>query len=104
MARLISAIGAFGFPVDALNSELLTSTKGQILMLGEVPNRIDVLTRPAGLTWDDAWRRRIVTRYGEVEIALLDIQALLVAKQAAGRPRDIADAAVLEQILRRRAR
>jgi hypothetical protein len=103
LARLIEAIGAFGFPTDALSVEQLAGEKGQVLMLGRVPNRIDVLTRPAGLTWDSAWEGRVLTSYDDLELALLDIRTLIAAKRAAGRPRDLADAAKLEEILRRRS-
>src|ERR1700722_9835663 len=49
IARLLSAIGAFGFPVEGLDVDMLASEKGQVVMLGQVPNRIDVLSRPSGL-------------------------------------------------------
>ena len=55
-ARLIDAIRDFGFPTEALSIEALT-TQGQVVIMGRPPNRIDVLTRPAGLDWETAASR-----------------------------------------------
>jgi hypothetical protein len=101
-ARLIGAIAAFGFPVADLDIERLAGDKGQVLMLGQVPNRIDVLTRPKGLVWETAWASHVTTRYDDLEVDVLDIRTLILSKRAAGRPRDLADATTLEEILRRR--
>jgi hypothetical protein len=100
VTRLVEAIRAFGFPVEELDVDSLSAEKGQVLMLGQVPNRIDILTRPKGLVWEHAWARHEVTRYEDVDVPLLDIETLLIAKRAAGRPRDLADAAMLEKILK----
>jgi len=104
VARLIDAIRAFGFPVESLEVDALAGEKGQVIMLGHVPNRIDVLTRPSGLEWEHAWSRHEVTKYEDVDVPLLDVETLLAAKRAAGRPRDLADAAMLEKILSVRRR
>lgn len=100
--RLVGALRAFGLPTAALDVDVLSGPTAQIVMLGRVPNRIDVLTRPAGLDWQDAWVRRVSTDYGDARIGVLDLETLLKAKLAAGRPRDLADAAVLEAIRKSR--
>ena len=98
---LIAAIGAFGFPTDSIELDVLAATT-TVLMLGRVPNRIDVLTRPAGLDWSGAWERRVEGSYGDTPVGILSLKDLLQAKRAAGRPRDLADALTLEEIARRR--
>lgn len=102
LARLKDAIAAFGFPTDDLDLAELERT-AKVLMLGRVPNRIDVLTRPTGVDWDGAWSRRRPSRYGTAEIHFIDRADLIAAKKAAGRPRDLADVATLEAIARRDA-
>lgn len=101
LLRLRDAISEFGFPVDALDLDDLAVTE-RVLMLGQVPNRIDVLTRPAGLVWSGASDRKVAAQYGATPINILHIDDLLVSKRAAGRPRDLADVASLERIKARR--
>ena len=95
--RLIEAIAEFGFPVVGVTAEGLLDGN-QILMLGRVPNRIDVITRPLGVDWEGAWRRRGAAQYGSVKIPIISPADLIAAKRAAGRPRDLADVATLEAI------
>jgi hypothetical protein len=101
LSRLVAAIADFGFPTAGLAADDLARNE-RVLMLGHVPNRIDVLTRPAGLSWDAAWERRVRGHYGGATIHLLSIPDLIAAKRAAGRPRDLADVAALEAIARLR--
>ena len=89
-ARLIDAIRDFGFPTEALSIDGL-ATQGQVVIMGRPPNRIDVLTRPAGLDWAAAWERRVLTEYEGVPVGILSMSDLISAKRAAGRPRDLAD-------------
>ena len=97
VARLVRAIADFGFPVDDIDVEDLTRSE-RVLMLGRVPNRIDVLTRPKGLDFAEAWARRAEAHYGDVPIGLLGLADLIAAKRAAARPQDLADALRLETI------
>jgi hypothetical protein len=99
--RLIQAIDEFGFPIAGLDTDDLT-TSPRVLMLGRVPNRIDILTRPDGPTWEEAWPRRVEASYGDVRIRVISCQDLIAAKRSVGRPRDLADAATLEEVERRR--
>lgn len=102
-ARLIDAIRDFGFPTEALSIDGMT-TQEQVVIMGRPPNRIDVLTRPAGLDWATAWERRVLTEYEGVPVGILSMSDLISAKRAAGRPRDLADLAMLEKIQARHGR
>jgi hypothetical protein len=101
LAGLLAAIGDFGFPVGEMTAEGL-ARGSHVLMLGRVPNRIDVLTRPSGVEFPAAWERRLRTDFGGTPIHVIGIEDLIRAKQAAGRPQDLVDVAMLEEILRRR--
>lgn len=100
LEHLISAIRQFGFPTDGLEANDLADNT-RVLMLGRVPNRIDILTQPTGVDWDTAWNRRIASKYGAIPVSVLSIDDLVAAKQAAGRPHDLADVATLERIISR---
>lgn len=101
MARLLEAIREFGFPTADLRVEELVE-KRQVLMLGRVPYRLDLLTSPVGLQWASAWRRHVTGKYDGVPIPILSLRDLIAAKRAAGRPRDLADVDVLARIARKR--
>ncbi len=98
LQRLLNAIQAFGFPTEATSLEEL-ATMPKVLMLGRVPYRIDVLTRPDGIEWSTAHKRVVPSKYDDVPISVLGIEDLICNKRAAGRPRDLADVAMLEDIL-----
>lgn len=98
--RLVAAFGEFGFPTEGVTADGLLDGN-QIWMLGRVPNRIDVITRPLGIDWEGACGRRGKAQYGSVPIPVVSRADLIAAKRAAGRPRDLADVATLEAILAR---
>ncbi len=61
---------------------------------------VDVLPAAAGLRWEDVRPHLTTQRIDDVTIRLLDLPGLLRTKQT-GRPRDQADAAVIEAALQR---
>lgn len=101
LARLLVAIDRFGFPIATLGVDELAS-EPRVVMLGVVPNRIDVLTRPSGSDWNGAWSRRVASKYGATPIWIISRPDLIAGKRSVGRPRDLADVAMLEAIDRRR--
>ena len=66
-------------------------------MLGRIPFRIDVLTSISGVSFTAAWRNRIPMATEIGEIAVLGL-AELRAKRAAGRPKDLLDLALLDEL------
>jgi len=39
--------------------------------IGIPPRRIDILTKPTGLTCEDAWPDRLRGRFGEIEVDVI---------------------------------
>jgi hypothetical protein len=97
---LLDALTRFGFSHQLDAADLVNTER--VLMLGRVPNRIDVLTRPAGLEWDASWEARVPSNFDGEPVAFLSLSDLILAKRAAGRPQDLADAAKLESVRKRR--
>ena len=95
--RVIAALEAFVAPLGDLTAEDL-ATPGVGFMMGRPPSRIDILTRLVGVEFEAAWTRRVSRRFGNLECPVISLADLIVNKRAAGRPQDLADAAVLEQI------
>jgi hypothetical protein len=92
----LAALTEFGFAHTLDAKELVE--KDKVLILGRPPNRIDVLTRPDGIKWEDCWSRRMTSDYAGEPIAFLAIDDLLASKLAAGRDQDLVDAKKLRAI------
>ena len=62
--------------------------------------RLDVLTKIKGIGFEDAWKGRKVREIKGVRIFLIDIDDLIISKQAAGRSLDLQDVKILRKIKR----
>jgi len=94
--RLCAALGEFGFPALA-NAVEEFSTPERMATLGRPPLRIDVMTSVDGLTFPEAWDERLVAEFGDQEVGFLGRDGLLKNKRASGRPKDLADIALLTE-------
>lgn len=93
--RVLAALRAFGAPlVDLCEADLVRS--GTVFQIGVVPNRIDILTEISGVAFEEAWPRRVVFTIEGQPLPFLGREDLERNKRAAGRPKDIADLAALE--------
>ncbi len=71
-----------------------------VTMIGDTPN-VDVLTRAWNLRWADAERELAVFHVEGVPVPTISLENLIASKRT-GRPQDVADILVLQDILRRR--
>lgn len=67
-----------------------------VFEIGVVPGRIDLLTGIDGVTFEEAWSDHISEIVGGIAVPVISRAALIRRKKASGRPKDIADARVLE--------
>jgi hypothetical protein len=93
--RVYTALQSFGAPLQDLKVDELASPD-LVFQIGVPPARIDVLTSVSGLTFDEAWPDRLTIRIEQVDVPVIGREALIRNKRAAGRPRDVADIAELE--------
>jgi hypothetical protein len=93
--KVWSALAKFGAPMGELTLTDL-SNSAVVFQMGVPPNRIDILTSIDGVEFDSAWSRRIEAAFGGQHVPVLGRNDLLINKKAAGRPKDLADAAWLE--------
>jgi hypothetical protein len=70
---------------------------GRVVQLGMAPNRIDLLTSLTGVTFEEAWDRRVRGDLDGVPVAFLSREILIKNKRATGRAQDAADVEKLEQ-------
>ncbi len=90
-ARLIiKALAEFGFELSSLAWKDLTVT-GRVIQLGYPPLRIDILTAIDGVAFDDAWSRKVESRYGKQMVHFISKEDLIANKRASGRKQDLLD-------------
>ena len=89
-ARLLLALEDFSFGGLGLTAADF-DRPGKVVQLGVAPNRIDLLTAIDGVPFDEAWRGRVVGRFGTESVPFLGRRELLANKRAVGRLQDLAD-------------
>ena len=88
--RILLVLDAFGFgSLGIAERDLLQP--GQVIQLGQIPNRIDLLTAISGVDFDAAWSSRVQTVLDDQPINILGWNELLRNKRASGRQKDLAD-------------
>jgi hypothetical protein len=93
--RLLGVLTEFGFAQSRFKEADFVEPD-QMIQLGRVPNRIDLLTSISGVTIDEAFGTRVSAVIDDVPVFTLGRDALIQNKRAVGRPQDLADLATLE--------
>src|SRR5438045_1910180 len=93
--KIVTLLGDFGFEATDLAQSDFTAPE-QMIQLGRVPNRIDLLTGISGVAVDDAFRTKISTKMEGVPVFVLSKELLIRNKRAVGRRQDVADLEALE--------
>jgi len=96
-ARVWRALADFGAPLEKFTVDDL-STPGTICQIGVEPARIDLLTSPAGVKFDESWQRRLTVLVKDREFPFIGRDDLIASKRAAGRPNDFRDIEELERL------
>ena len=73
-----------------------------VLMIGRPPFRIDILTSINGVTFEAAYKTSHIYHDNNIDIRCIHINELINNKKASGRFKDLADAEMLEKILKKR--
>ena len=101
-ARVWAALLAFGAPLSAAGVVQADFEKpGLVYQIGLPPRRVDVLTSISGVSFDEAWGSREPATVEGRTIHFIGRDMFLRNKLAAGRPKDLADAARLGKSPRR---
>jgi len=94
--RIIAALADFGLPLSPLTWEDLASP-GKAVQLGCPPLRIDIITAIDGVSFEDAWSRRVDSRYGDQPVHFISREDLIANKRASGRKQDLLDLETLTE-------
>jgi predicted nucleotidyltransferase len=88
VAKALQRFG--GFSAREMNQSLLRA-KGKVFIFGREPVRVDILTSPSGLDFDESYGRRTVVDWDGVSVPLISLEDLRTNKRASGRAKDLAD-------------
>jgi hypothetical protein len=89
-ARVLAALADFGFPAPGLTPADLANPR-RMLQMGVEPVQIHLMSAISGVSWDEAWRDRVIGACGSHQVAFLGRESFLKNKRAAARPKDLAD-------------
>ncbi len=97
--KLEHAIREFGFASLGLEASDFYDPD-VIVQLGQEPNRIDLITRIDGVTFDEVWQGKVAGRLGDTAVWFISASDYVKNKRAAGRTKDLADAEEIERLKR----
>lgn len=96
-ARVMTALAAFGAPLHELSAADL-QRPDLVFQIGVSPGRIDILTGISGVTFAEAWPRRLSIPIDGLEVGVLGRDDFERNKRASGRPKDLLDLELLGDI------
>jgi hypothetical protein len=94
-AKLLHLLNDFGFSASEFQPSDF-SESDQVIQLGRIPNRIDLLTSITGVATEDAFATRVAAELDGIPVFVLGKDALIRTKRAVGRPQHFADLDALE--------
>jgi hypothetical protein len=97
-ARVYQALLLFGAPVRSHGIQPHDfEIPGTVYQMGLPPSRIDILTQIDGVSFDAAWRGRVLQEVDGITVGYLGRDEFTMNKRASGRPKDLADLALLAE-------
>jgi predicted nucleotidyltransferase len=94
-SNVLRALEQFGFGSLGLQ-ETDFLAPGQVVQLGQPPNRIDLLCAASGVDFADCYESRVTVEIDGVPVNFIDLENLRKNKAASGRHQDLADLENLE--------
>jgi len=90
------ALLLFGAPIEQhhIDSDDFAHP-GDVYQMGLPPRRIDILTSIDGVSFEQVWSNRVVTRYEGRSVPVIGVRELVDNKRACGRPKDLLDLELL---------
>jgi predicted nucleotidyltransferase len=88
--RVSTALQQFAFPASSVPPSRFLA-KGVVHAFGREPLRVDILTNPSGVQFEDCFARRVETTLDGVRVPFISLDDLRTNKRASGRLKDLAD-------------
>ncbi len=95
------ALADFGAPLSGMTPEDFRGHPESVFQLGVPPARVDIMQAIAGVSFDEAWDRR-VNGWADAEtpMAVISRDDLITNKEAVGRLQDLADVERIRKALK----
>ena len=97
--RMRDALDEFGIHMSDASAAKFADDERSMIVLGKKPTQLDLLNFLDGLTFDEAWKRRVPGDLDDVKVDYLSLQDYVITKRASGRPRDLYDIESLKEQL-----
>ena len=94
---VVRALEDFGFAELGLARDDFISPD-VVVQLGSPPNRVDLITTPPGVDFEQCWADRLSLTLDGLEVPFIGLEGLKANKRASGRAQDVVDVQVLDGI------
>jgi len=91
ICRLKKTLRDFGFPEQDVPDSSFFLKKGEMLTFGVPPIRVDLMNDIDGVSYEEAKRNLVRSKYGKVEVSFIGREELLKNKRSTKRAKDKAD-------------
>ncbi|MES2921068.1 MAG: DUF6036 family nucleotidyltransferase [Verrucomicrobiota bacterium] len=88
--RVVTVLQEFGFPPDAVSTQMITGGK-KIIRMGFEPMRLELFTSIPGIEFSGCYERRDLVKVGRMMVPFISLADLKINKLASGRPKDLQD-------------
>lgn len=95
-----AALTHFGVPGHLVQT-LRDAHASEIVWIGRAPTRVDFLQTLPGLSFPEAWERRVTVDIQGTPIYFLGCEDLLINKRKVGRAQDLRDVKAIEKAMAR---
>lgn len=95
--RLAKALQSTGITLDDAGQAAFLNDERGMIVIGNEPNRADLLNFLSGLNFDEAWENKLPGHLATHPVYFLSKSDYIKTKKAAGRPKDLADLAILAE-------
>jgi len=89
--KLFKGLIAYGAPLFGVSAEDFNEHAKTGFQIGVAPVRIDILHHIDGVSFDEAWGRRVNDSLDGVPVYVISREDLILNKLESGRPRDLLD-------------
>lgn len=89
------ALKKFGYDIADVSVDDLMNYK---ILIRQYVLETDIHPFVAGVTFDDVWANKVKDKIGGVEVYVACLDDLIKMKKSAGRPKDIEDLKILEEL------
>lgn len=89
------ALQKFGYDVSDVTVEDLLNNK---VLIRQYVVETDIHPFVTGVTFDEVWAKKVKDKIGQTDVYIASLEDLIKMKKAAGRPKDLEDLKILEQL------